>query len=564
MKKLAIVILVWLSIEGFSQTAPLSTFSKAEAKEALGFLSVQKTVTANSKFIFASGDMKGYIKVNGKVISLKHDGGTNSDTTGSSIFVNDQYSVLSSSRVLKMAKDKYDPKTIWERTIEIKDLKTEKILFSGKVYPLESPAIPEKYNLLDKEVIDQVLVDIIGGLKNIPQEKGKYDGENSTSSKLSALKESRSASSILTDRKTYLTFSSYEFNSTPAKSAKLLKEFLELKKEIAPFSEKEKTITSGKETVTSFIYWRSLMFAELELKVEKLSSTMTQNIFSIEYYPNIEENGRTMLVTRILDSVLANAGTISRIMKQEEDVTDEGHFFSINPRYGANFSPVVRKPSPYVLVNKSKYYYTVHLIMTSPYTIPKFLFEVKNYMADKYKSTGLFKTGKSFDLPNELVFTKFDKNNPGLELKVRYFEDGKEVLFNLMISNTISKEEATKIAALPVASQTATVQKETEKKPPLLKMFRDKNGLYGFQDINNGLAVIVPAEYKFVGKVSEGLIAVTKDGDKWGYIDETGKQVIAYRFVSAKEFVNGKALVEEGDLLNSVKFYIDKTGARLK
>jgi len=101
-------------------------------------------------------------------------------------------------------------------------------------------------------------------------------------------------------------------------------------------------------------------------------------------------------------------------------------------------------------------------------------------------------------------------------------------------------------------------------KPPLLKMFRDKNSLYGFQDINNGLAVVVPAEYKFVGKVSEGLIAVTKDGDKWGYIDETGKQVIAYRFVSAKEFVNGKALVEEGDLLNSVKFYIDKTGARLK
>jgi hypothetical protein len=47
-------------------------------------------------------------------------------------------------------------------------------------------------------------------------------------------------------------------------------------------------------------------------------------------------------------------------------------------------------------------------------------------MADKYKSNGVFKTGKSFDLPNELVFRKFDKNNPGIELKVAHFEDGKE------------------------------------------------------------------------------------------------------------------------------------------
>jgi hypothetical protein len=562
MRPLFATMLALLSLSSDSQIAPLFTFTKAETKEALGFVSAQKPVTPNSKFIFATGDMKGFIKINGKIITLKYGyAEEDSAKTVSTDYYNDEYYVLRTSRVLKMGKDLSDPDNVREPSLKIKDKRTEKLLFSGKIYPLEDPKEPEKFSLLDADVIDQVLGDLVGGLKRIPQHTNK---NNSLESPLKIIKGSRSESSIITGGEgSFLIFTSYNFNSTPAISVKLLKEFLELKKEIAPISEKEKVKTEGKETITSFIYWRPLYFARLNLKVEKLSATATTNLISIEYYPKDKSNGSQLLMTRMLDSVLSNAGTISRVMKNKVEEKVDSQYFSIHPRYYAVNSSVIIKPSPWVFVNKSKYIYTVHLTENSDFTIPKFLSEIKKYMADNYKSTGLFKAGKSFQLPNELVFTKFDKNNPAIEIKVSYFEDGKEVLFRFMISNTISKEEGAKIAAIPIASQTPVAAKETEKKPPLLRLFRDKNGLYGFQDINNGFAVVIPAEYKFVGKVSEGLIAVTKDGDKWGYIDESNKLVIPYKYVSAKEYVNGKALVEEGDLFQSTKFYIDKSGRRL-
>ena len=561
MRKLFFPLVFILSIQVSYTQSRLSTFSKTEVKEGLVFLSLTKSATSAIRFVFATNNAKGLIKIDSDIVSLNLDGGDDTDSTSKSYYSNAKYSVLSSKRILEMGKDRNDPATVWERSIEIKDISTGKALFKGKVYLEPSPKEPGKYSILDVEVIDQVLNALPGGLKTIPQTEDK--SKNSSQSPLKILKGSSSTSSIITDKASYVIFTSYDFQVTPANSAKILKEFLEFKKEMTPFSEKEKVKTEGKETSTSFTYWRPSMFALMELKIEKMLATEHHVGLSIEYRLKDKANGASSLLPVVLDSVLANAGTISRVMKQKEEVAGEDHFYTIHARYNAVNPSLVMKPSPWVRVNKSKYTYTVQLGENSSYTVPKFFYEIKKYMAEKYKSTGLLKAGKSFELPNELIFSKFDKNNPALEMRVAHFEKDDEVLFRFTISNTISSKEATNIAALPDASQATVPEKKPESKPPLLKMFRDKNGLYGFQDLNNGLAVVIPAEYKSVGKVSEGLIAVTKDGNKWGYINEAGKLVIPYRYLSAKEFLNGKALVEEGDLIESTKFQIDKTGKRL-
>jgi len=433
-------------------------------------------------------------------------------------------------------------------------------LFNGKVYPLIAPKIPEKYSLLDKDAIDQVLADLVGGLKKIPQQPDEYNG---LSSSLKILKGSNSESSILTDKVSYLTFTSYDFNTTHATCAKLLKEFLELKKDIAPFSEKEKTKTTGKKTVTSFIYCRTLIFAELKLEVEKISASTANIFFTISYFPNNPDNGREMLATRILDRLIAQRDSLSTTLGegQQSDKKDE-YLFTLKPPFTVLFG-MAKFVGPVVTIANKKYTFQGTLTSGSQYSVHKFLFEIKKYMADKYKSKPLVKPVGAGSDKTDMIFSKFISANPGLEIRVRYFYDDKYFFLQFTLENTLTPGEITKALSLLSNTNTNTQKEEVASKPPLLKMFRDRNGLYGFRDLNNGFAVAIPAEYKFVGKFSEGLIAVTKDGDKWGYVDASNKLVIPFKFVSANEFSNGKALVEEGNLIESVKYYIDKSGKKL-
>jgi WG containing repeat len=79
---------------------------------------------------------------------------------------------------------------------------------------------------------------------------------------------------------------------------------------------------------------------------------------------------------------------------------------------------------------------------------------------------------------------------------------------------------------------------------------------YGFVD-KTGKFVIAP-QFKNTNLdgFSQGLAAVESSGDKWGYIDSTGKFVIEPQFEDARAFSEGTAVVLVGDKYG----FVDKTG----
>lgn len=68
---------------------------------------------------------------------------------------------------------------------------------------------------------------------------------------------------------------------------------------------------------------------------------------------------------------------------------------------------------------------------------------------------------------------------------------------------------------------------------------------WGFVDVH-GKFVIEP-RFERASEFSEGLAAVSIDGQRWGYIDRTGNLVITPRFDRARSFKEGVAEVREGD-----------------
>jgi len=69
-----------------------------------------------------------------------------------------------------------------------------------------------------------------------------------------------------------------------------------------------------------------------------------------------------------------------------------------------------------------------------------------------------------------------------------------------------------------------------------------RDGKWGFID-KTGKVVIAP-QYDYVRQFSEGLAAVQKDG-KFGVIDKTGKEVIASQYDNAYFFSEGLAMVKK-------------------
>ena len=81
----------------------------------------------------------------------------------------------------------------------------------------------------------------------------------------------------------------------------------------------------------------------------------------------------------------------------------------------------------------------------------------------------------------------------------------------------------------------------------------DLGDTYGFIDKTG---VVIPGKYLGVGNFSEGLAPVAMEKDKWGYIDQTGKEVIPCAYDDVFGFSEGLALaVKDGK-----GGYIDKTG----
>lgn len=68
---------------------------------------------------------------------------------------------------------------------------------------------------------------------------------------------------------------------------------------------------------------------------------------------------------------------------------------------------------------------------------------------------------------------------------------------------------------------------------------------YGYVDEN--LDVVIEQKYKKASDFSEGLAAVSEDGENIGFIDTKGNLVIDYQFKNAMPFKNGYAIVSNGE-----------------
>ncbi|MBK8831381.1 MAG: WG repeat-containing protein [Saprospiraceae bacterium] len=79
---------------------------------------------------------------------------------------------------------------------------------------------------------------------------------------------------------------------------------------------------------------------------------------------------------------------------------------------------------------------------------------------------------------------------------------------------------------------------------------------YGFIDKTG--KEFIPLKYDFANNFTEGLALVGLAG-KYGYIDKTGREVIPLIYSNANDFINGEARVS-----TDRDFYIDKAGKEIK
>lgn len=94
-----------------------------------------------------------------------------------------------------------------------------------------------------------------------------------------------------------------------------------------------------------------------------------------------------------------------------------------------------------------------------------------------------------------------------------------------------------------------------------VKMSRPDGNTY-FRIINKvGIVIADNLNYGFTGIFREGLAGVESSNYRWGFIDKTGKEVIAPRFASARLFKNGLSMIQAGSLFTNLSTgYIDKEG----
>lgn len=556
---LSLIFTVCLSIQLLAQKQnALGTFTKAEVK-ADSYYATKEPVSPASKFVYAYADMKGYIKVNGKIITLNHQGGEDSDTSTSSLLSTDDFKYSLYVEYKWKKEERLNPNKKLEERYEIKV--GDDVLFTGKLFRLltdeekkEAQKEQEKSNaIIDRNILDQVLQGITIGLREIPKTKGAYDGFNSD---YKILRGGLSPSSII-DEPEFITFQSYIFKAKPADALKAQNEFLQLKKELAPYGD---TLVHKfkNQTTTTFFYNSGLNAIEVELQRENISATEVTLVFRISYDKKSQFTGKQLIRPVILDSLMKKVNNAADVVKEKTKTENGEDFYSVKKPYDLLLPTGVS----FVTVNKTKVGFCGNPKTNSRLGVYRFVYEIKKYMFEKYKVSPVLKRGMSTTVPHELVFSKFLKEAPGVQLSVKYYSDGAGGGVFFKLSNTLTQPEYAKLTAIGTTAATPVSNTMPEKKPPMLIAMRT-NGLYGFIDINNGSKMVIPAAYRWANEFSEGLAAVSKDGEKWGFIDEAGNEVIPFKYISATSFKNGKAMVEEGDLLESRKYYIDKKGRAL-
>jgi len=77
-----------------------------------------------------------------------------------------------------------------------------------------------------------------------------------------------------------------------------------------------------------------------------------------------------------------------------------------------------------------------------------------------------------------------------------------------------------------------------------------------------GYVEVIPPQYDRARDFSEGLAAV-KIGDKWSFIDATGKEVVPPQYDEAEDFCEGLAAVRIGDSKTGKWGFIDKAGKEI-
>ena len=94
----------------------------------------------------------------------------------------------------------------------------------------------------------------------------------------------------------------------------------------------------------------------------------------------------------------------------------------------------------------------------------------------------------------------------------------------------------------------------------------DTYTMVGFISQSTGKEVI-PLQYVSTGHndigvnyFSEGLIAMQKPSQKWGYLNNKGKIIIPFIYDSAEDFSEGVAAVSKGEYEKNKHGFIDKTG----
>ena len=87
---------------------------------------------------------------------------------------------------------------------------------------------------------------------------------------------------------------------------------------------------------------------------------------------------------------------------------------------------------------------------------------------------------------------------------------------------------------------------EQNVKAPLVAFKDSKSGKWGFKN-NDDEVVVPPTWWLAYHQFSEGMCPVVNDEKKVGFVDETGQLVIPCKYVSALDFRDGLAKVQEAE-----------------
>lgn len=142
-----------------------------------------------------------------------------------------------------------------------------------------------------------------------------------------------------------------------------------------------------------------------------------------------------------------------------------------------------------------------------------------------------------FVLDDELNYTVLDKN-------------GQPILTPILKNNFFAQGEFT----ILWKDKNFFIAKQW-KSNSICMVFENDAGLYAFRDNHNktkygfekfNKTVVIPASFDYVLPFSNGIAAVKK-GDKWGYINSSGKAITDFLFDDANSFHGFVAIVEKND-----------------